>query len=127
MHTKVERRGRTFKGIISLVILRNLWNEPNYGYVLEKEVNRCLGQKLSNGEIYSILRNLEIRGLVHKKNGQEKDGKRKYYEISNDGRKYLVNQSRTLESAMDSIGEIIRFVHSLSDKEREEHVTNKSI
>jgi DNA-binding PadR family transcriptional regulator len=123
----VERRGRTFKGIISLVILRNLWNEPNYGYVLEKEVNRCLGQKLSNGEIYSILRNLEIRGLVHKKNGQEKDGKRKYYEISNDGRKYLVNQSRTLESAMDSIGEIIRFVHSLSDKEREEHVTNKSI
>ena len=124
---KVERRGRTFKGIISLVILRNLWNEPNYGYVLEKEVNRCLGQKLSNGEIYSILRNLEIRGLVHKKNGQEKDGKRKYYEISNDGRKYLVNQSRTLESAMDSIGEIIRFVHSLSDKEREEHVTNKSI
>jgi len=127
VHTKVERRGRTFKGIISLVILRNLWNEPNYGYVLEKEVNRCLGQKLSNGEIYSILRNLEIRGLVHKKNGQEKDGKRKYYEISNDGRKYLVNQSRTLESAMDSIGEIIRFVHSLSDKEREEHVTNKSI
>ena len=124
---KVERRGRTFKGIISLVILRNLWNEPNYGYILEKEVNRCLGQKLSNGEIYSILRNLEIRGLVHKKNGQEKDGKRKYYEISNDGRKYLVNQSRTLESAMDSIGEIIRFVHSLSDKEREEHVTNKSI
>ena len=127
MHTKVERRGRTFKGIISLVILRNLWNEPNYGYVLEKEVNRCLGQKLSNGEIYSILRNLEIRGLVHKKNGQENDGKRKYYEISNDGRKYLVNQSRTLESAMDSIGEIIRFVHSLSDKEREERVTNKSI
>ena len=123
----VERRGRTFKGVISLVILRNLWNGPNYGYVLEKEVNRCLGQKLSNGEIYSILRNLEIRGLVHKKNGQEKDGKRKYYEISNDGRKYLVNQSRTLESAMDSIGEIIRFVHSLSDKEREEHVTNKSI
>ncbi|EQB66223.1 MAG: hypothetical protein AMDU3_IPLC00001G0389 [Thermoplasmatales archaeon I-plasma] len=123
----VERRGRTFKGIISLVILRNLWNGPNYGYVLEKEVNRCLGQKLSNGEIYSVLRNLEIRGLIHKRTGQEKDSKRKYYEISNEGRKYLVNQSRILEPAMDSIREIIQFVHSLPDKEKEEHITNKSI
>lgn len=121
---KVERRGRTFKGIISLIILRNLWNEPNYGYVLEKEVDKCLGQKLSNGEIYSILRNLEIRGFVHKMTSPEKDSKRKYYEISNDGRKYLVNQSRTLESAMDSIGEIIRFVHSISDKEKEANAQN---
>ncbi len=123
----VERRGRTFKGIISLVILRNLWNGPNYGYVLEKEVNRCLGQKLSNGEIYSVLRNLEIRGLIHKRTGQEKDSKRKYYEISNEGRKYLVNQSRILEPAMDSIREIIQFVHSLPAKEKEENVTSKSI
>ncbi|MGC8561968.1 MAG: PadR family transcriptional regulator [Thermoplasmata archaeon] len=124
---KEEKRGRTFKGIISLVILRNLWNEPNYGYVLEKEVNRCLGQKLSNGEIYSILRNLEIRGLIYKRANQEKDSKRKYYEISNDGRRYLINQSRTLEFAMDSIGEIIRFVHSVSDKEKETPITNQPL
>ncbi|MEM0135451.1 MAG: PadR family transcriptional regulator [Thermoplasmatales archaeon] len=124
---KAERRGRTFKGIISLVILRNLWNTPNYGYVLEKEVNRCLGQKLSNGEIYSILGNLEIRDLIRSKQDDQSKSKRKYYEISDKGKKYLINQAKTLEFAMGSIEEILKFVHSVSDEIKGQQITIPSI
>jgi PadR family transcriptional regulator PadR len=114
---KEEGRGRTFKGIISLVILKCLWNEPSYGYQLEKEIDRCIGQKLSNGEIYSILKNMEIRGLITNESGREEDGRRKYYEISGEGKKYLMNQVKNMEFAINSFEEIIKFVHSVVDKE----------
>ena len=116
---KEEKRGRTFKGFISLIVLRALWNEPGYGYNLEKEVNRGLGVKLSNGEIYSFLRNMEIRGLV-KNRGKRQEGKnRKYYEISSEGKQYLREQVKSMEVALPTIEEIIGFVNSNSGRGKE--------
>ena len=116
---KGEKRGRTFKGFISLIVLRALWNEPGYGYNLEKEVNRGLGVKLSNGEIYSVLRNMEIRGLV-KNRGKRQEGKnRKYYEISSEGKQYLREQVKSMEVALPTIEEIIGFVNSNSGRGKE--------
>ena len=116
---KEEKRGRTFKGFISLIVLRALWNEPGYGYNLEKEVNRGLGVKLSNGEIYSVLRNMEIRGLV-KNRGKRQEGKnRKYYEISSEGKQYLREQVKSMEVALPTIEEIIGFVNSNSGRGKE--------
>jgi DNA-binding PadR family transcriptional regulator len=120
---KPDKRGRTFKGVISLVILKCLWNEPSYGYQLEKEIDRCIGQKLSNGEIYSILRNMEIRGLVKNKSVREAEGNRKYYEISSEGKKHLTDQVKNMEYAITSFEEIIKFVHSVTEKERENSIS----
>ncbi|MCL6002972.1 MAG: PadR family transcriptional regulator [Thermoplasmatales archaeon] len=120
---KEEKRTRTFKGIISLVILRHLWNEPNYGYQLEREVNRSLDQRLSNGEIYSIIKNLEIRGLVRNKVDHQIVKNRKYYEISSEGKRYLINQVRTLKSAIGSIEEIIEFVNTMTQEDKEKSIT----
>lgn len=114
-----EKRGRTFKGIISLVILKSLWNEPDYGYRLEREVSRSLGQKLSNGEIYSILRNMEIRGLIKNKVNPQSGRRRKYYEISKEGRNYLLDQVQNINHALISMEEIAKFVHSVLEKEEE--------
>ncbi|MCL4447403.1 MAG: PadR family transcriptional regulator [Candidatus Thermoplasmatota archaeon] len=120
---KEEKRTRTFKGIISLVILRHLWNEPNYGYQLEREVNRSLDQRLSNGEIYSIIKYLEIRGLVRNKVDHQIVKNRKYYEISSEGKRYLINQVRTLKSAIGSIEEIIEFVNTMTQEDKEKSIT----
>ncbi len=118
-----SKRGRTFKGVMSLVILKCLWKEPSYGYQLEREVDKFLGQKLSNGEIYSILRNMEIRGLVRGKLSRQTERNRKYYEISNEGKKYLFNQVKNMEFAISSFEEIIRFVRSVSENEKVESLT----
>ncbi len=115
MQSRDGRRGRTFKGIISLLVLKSLWKEPGYGYLLEREVNKCLGQRLSNGEIYSIIRNLEIHGLVKARLGHETDRNRKYYEISSEGKKYLISQVKNLDLAMNSILDVIKFVHEETD------------
>lgn len=115
-----EKRGRTFKGIISLVILECLWKEPGYGYQLEREVDRCTGQRLSNGEIYSILRNLEIRGLVREKSARSPERRRRYYEISASGKDYLLNQVKIMEFAIKSFEEIIEFVRSASERRKDE-------
>jgi DNA-binding PadR family transcriptional regulator len=115
---KEDKRGRTFKGIISLIILKSLWNAPGYGYQLEREVNKGLNQKLSNGEIYSILRNMEIRGLIKNRNDSQPGRNRKYYEISGDGKKYLLNQALNMDLAINTMQEIIKFVHSVSEKEK---------
>ncbi|MCL4333981.1 MAG: PadR family transcriptional regulator [Candidatus Thermoplasmatota archaeon] len=116
---KEDGRERTFKGIISLVILKCLWNESGYGYQLEKEIDRCIGQKLSNGEVYSILKNMEIRGLIRNVPKPETTGKRKYYEISLEGKEYLKNQVKNMEFAINSFQEIIKFVNSVQDKTTE--------
>ncbi len=120
MQSRDGRRGRTFKGIVSLIILKSLWKEPGYGYFLEREANRGLGQKLSNGEIYSILRNLEIRGLVRARVGDQTGRNRKYYEISSEGKKYLISQVKNLDFAMNSIVDVINFVHEMTDGKSEE-------
>ncbi|MCW6159107.1 MAG: PadR family transcriptional regulator [Thermoplasmatales archaeon] len=116
---KEEKRGRTFKGFISLIVLRTLWNEPGYGYNLEKEINRGLGVKLSNGEIYSVLRNMEIRGLIKYKGKRQEGKKRKYYEISSEGKQYLQEQVENMEVALPAIEEIIVFVNSNSSRGKE--------
>lgn len=113
---KNEKRGRIFKGIISLIILKLLWNHASYGYSLEREISRGLGENLSSGEIYSILRNLEIRGLVKSAVNPEPGRKRKYYEISAEGREYLLKQARSMDVAISYIEELRKFVHSVADE-----------
>lgn len=108
-----ERRERTFKGIISLVILRHLWRGPSYGYEMEREVKRSLGFALSSGEIYSILRNMEIRGLVRINVQNQSGRRRRYYEISTEGRRYLIDQIQSMEYAVSFLSEILKFAREV--------------
>jgi PadR family transcriptional regulator PadR len=111
-----KKREKIFKGIISLLILRLLWDSPQYGYALENELNDKLAIKLSDGEIYSILRNMEIRKLLKSYVITEKGRMRRYYQINDDGRKFLMEHITPLKIAYPLIGEIIGFIESVRDK-----------
>lgn len=107
-----RKRERIFKGIISLLILKALWNSPKYGYLLESEIDSKLGEKLSDGEIYSILRNMEIKRLLRSYTISEHGRIRKYYEINEAGKKFLLEHQHSLKIAAPLIEEIREFIDS---------------
>lgn len=109
----VKRREKIFKGIISLLVLKELWESPSYGYLLDKKISSGLGEKLSNGEIYSVVRNLEIRGYIKVQRESGGGRVRKYYEISENGRNFLLTQARSLTIASKSIEEIRVFINGI--------------
>ena len=104
------KRGKLPKGIITIVILSALLDKEGYGYLLQREVKKILGQSLSRGEIYSILRHLEIKGLV-KKIPLDR-GRRTYYTTTDKGRDFLLSQEESLSSTISVLQNIMKSIAS---------------
>lgn len=118
---KSKKRERMFRGIISLLILQLLWKSPKYGYSLEKEIAQEIGEKLSDGEIYSILRNLEIKKLLISYTKPEGGRVRKYYEINEGGKQFLIDHKHSLNVAAAIIDEMRSFIESNDHMTDDEH------
>ena len=71
------------RGFLKSYILKLLRSGPRHGYDIIKSIGDETGWKPSPGGIYPILHDLEERGLVIK----FKDGRRKYYKLTKDGKK----------------------------------------
>lgn len=80
------------KGSASMLVLKMLDGQPRYGYDIARELEkRSLGAfRLQEGTLYPILHSLESDGLV-KSYWQDTESrrKRKYYEITPEGRDAL--------------------------------------
>ena len=72
------------KGSVRLLILSLLEESPMYGYQILKRVGEFLGSKPKPSTIYTILAELERRGLV-----KSNTGLRKYYSLTGNGRRVL--------------------------------------
>ena len=97
------RRGRMFeKGDLKYVILDLLKDEPSHGY----EVIRKLEEKSrgfyspSPGSVYPTLQLLEDMGYV---GATQRDGK-KVYAITDEGRKFLDENRRSVEGIWGKVG-----------------------
>ena len=97
------------KGSTVILILTLLEQKPMYGYemskVMEKNSDGVLS--LKEGTLYPILHTLESDGMVHSY-WSEGDGerKRKYYEITPEGKKYLQDKKQewvTFRTAVDHV------------------------
>jgi len=83
-------------GIASLVLLSVLNNskEPMYGYQIAKLLDDYSGQAtfMKQGALYPVLRSLEGNGLLSSNVEPSVSGPpRRYYKITEDGRKILVD------------------------------------
>jgi len=88
-----------FLGFIRIHILHHAAQEPVYGLALLQELSRH-GYELSPGTLYPVLHGLEQAGYLSRTN-QVVGGKiRKYYVITEEGRKVL-------EEATQKIGELV--------------------
>lgn len=94
---------RLFQGFICLHILHHASKEPVYGSWMIEELSKH-GYKLSPGTLYPILHNLEKEGLI-KHYDENVGGKiRKYYVITEAGKKELVEAKRYLAELVNEIG-----------------------
>ena len=101
------------KGIIEVCVLAVLKKGPSYGYMIIRELERCL--EISESTLYPILKRLEQNGSL-KTYRQEYNGRiRKYYELTAEG------QSR-IDSFLDEWDEmrsLYRFVSEQNEMQRE--------
>jgi DNA-binding PadR family transcriptional regulator len=97
------RRERTFeKGDLKYVILDMLENEPAHGYALIRNLEeRSRGfYSPSPGTVYPTLQLLEDMAHV---TATQRDGK-KVYSITNEGRKFLEENRRSVDDIWDKFG-----------------------
>jgi DNA-binding PadR family transcriptional regulator len=98
------RMGRMFdQGDLKYVILQLLDEKPRHGYDIIKELEeRSKGAySPSPGTVYPTLTMLEEMGYAR----ATEDGGKKVYEITPEGKKYLAENSSTVESIFERISE----------------------
>jgi PadR family transcriptional regulator, regulatory protein PadR len=80
-----------FKGTLPTLILEALRHEPNHGYRIAQQIKeRSRGVlDFKEGTLYPALHKLENDGLVKSHSGMENGRPRRYYRITESGRKAL--------------------------------------
>lgn len=100
------------KGIITLLILKLLDENPRHGYELEKIIEEKLNYKLPEGSIYVILKNMTNKDLIVPK--VEKNSKgieiKKYY-ITEKGKEFLIWHKEPLIAVKRVIDELIDYIN----------------
>lgn len=94
------------RGAVQLVTLV-LLDTPRYGYDLVRQLSDA-GFEIEEGTLYPILRRLEQNGMLEATWNTEGSRPRKYYVLSEDGRRYkddLVDAWRRVRDATDRLVE----------------------
>ena len=78
------------KGLLDIVVLNLLRHGRYHGYEMVQTLKKINGLKIREGNIYPILARLQTDGLVTSNTEESTDGPpRKYFELTNDGKKML--------------------------------------
>lgn len=96
------------KGILPLVVLLIISKQDSYGYQISSEIEKTLGFEVADGTIYPILMRLCKDELIEPYWVQKDSGMpRKYYKITEIGRKYIVNLTDYYLNITKRIGQLI--------------------
>jgi PadR family transcriptional regulator, regulatory protein PadR len=91
MHRNTRHRAVNFKGTLPTLILQALERESSHGY----RIAQCIKDRSSGvldfkeGTLYPALHKLENDGLVESREATENGRPRRYYRITESGRKAL--------------------------------------
>lgn len=109
MNDKYERQMK--KGVLDMLVLKLLEQEPKYGYQIIQEMKEKSEEifLLKDGTLYPILYRLEEDGLVRSRwSGPEgKQIPRKYYEITPSGTETLGQITMVWKHISDGIAKIM--------------------
>ena len=94
-----------FQELVLLVILSLETN--SYGLMIQEELEKRTGRKLSRGSLHTVLSRLEDRGLLDSKMGgatNERGGRRKrFFTLTNMGKETLQEVNNVRQSLWKSI------------------------
>ncbi|MGC8663784.1 MAG: PadR family transcriptional regulator [Thermoplasmata archaeon] len=107
----MEKKEKMLKGIISILIVKELLNGPLHGYAIEKKISDKIEGRLAPGMIYVILKSLEKKGCVRKEEKLSETGRNiKIYYITDHGKDFLLNHKNQLEIMRKLINDILSSV-----------------
>lgn len=97
------------KGSTNLLVLSLLENENMYGYQMIKTLKEKSEDlfELKEGTLYPILHNLEEKGLINSYWDEATAKKRKYYSITEEGRKHLKSKKEEWNTFSNGISKVI--------------------
>ena len=93
------------RGVIVLAVLSRL-NQEQYGYSLIKSLAEA-GLEIDQGTLYPLLRRLEGQGLLQSAWRVETDRPRRYYVLSDEGRKLLPRLKEEWTTIVDMMGKLL--------------------
>lgn len=95
------------KGTLSFIVLNVLKNKELYGYEFIEEVKRLTNIEIAEGTFYPLMTRLKKENLVDSKWVEQESGiPRKYYTLTNTGKKTLVQMQSYWEDLAKSIKKI---------------------
>ena len=77
------------KGLLDLIVLQFLDNEPMHGYKIITRIRRNFGVYFGPSTIYPLLNTLEKKGYVKSEWDMQNDRPRKVFKLTTDGRTLL--------------------------------------
>lgn len=84
------------KGLLDLVVLQLLENQPMHGYQIITTIRKSFGVYLGPSTVYPLLSTLEEKGYVKSKWDMENERPRKVYALTNDGKTVLTFTANSL-------------------------------
>lgn len=117
--TDIESANKKFRkelsaGTVSLVLLGVLERarEPMYGYQIAREIGAGEAPLVKQGALYPVLRSLEGGGLLTSRVEPSVSGPpRRYYEITDDGRRVLALWKGIWSDTKDFVDEALKGNH----------------
>ena len=71
------------RGLLDVCVLAAIKNEDSYGYKIIKDLKSCI--ELSESTLYTILKRLELAGMLSVRSVEHEGRLRKYYHITKKG------------------------------------------
>ncbi len=113
------QREQILKGIMTLLILKLLSQNPMHGYSLQTEISSTIQRDLPQGTIYVLLKSLERRDLIALYETQAERDK-KIYTITEKGTRFLQGHREPLSIARNIMDELIAYIETISPDEKNE-------
>jgi len=104
------------RGFLKSYILKLLRSGSKHGYAIIKSIENETGWRPSPGGIYPTLHDLEKKGLIIK----FKDGRRKYYKLTKDGKKFIEKFDKSLNEMKDRFRNFIGIMSQILDVKESE-------
>lgn len=98
------------RGHTEAIILAHLLEQDSYGYQINKDIMKKTNNRyeLKEATLYSAFRRLEQSGYIRTYWGDEAVGaRRRYYSITEEGRKAYASYKRDWEEAKDTIERLL--------------------
>ena len=96
-------RADLMKGLLDLIVLHFVDEEPMYGYQMIKKIQDKFGVQLGASTIYPLLNDMEEKGYLESRWDTESDRPRKIYHLTTEGETLLNYTEDSLNTIVTEI------------------------